>query len=63
MNKRKIEQCERLCRELLERAKAVKDNCKPIGNAEWFWGSRETGALRRTSLELTWALADLRRPR
>lgn len=62
MNKAKIEACEKLCQEFLERAKAVKDNCKPIGNAEWFWGSRETGALRRTSMELTRALADLRRP-
>lgn len=62
MNKHKLEICEALCREFLERAKVVKDNCKPIGNAEWFCGSMETGALRRTSLELTRALADMRRP-
>lgn len=61
MNKAKIEQCERLCREFLERANAVRTTKQPIGASGWYCGSRETGALRRTSMELTRALADLRR--
>ena len=59
MNKAKIEQCERLCREFLERAKAVKAEIK---NEVWYFGCKETSALRRTSMELTRALAELRRP-
>lgn len=62
MNKAKIEACEKLCREFLERAKAVKDRGQTLGSDAWYWGSKDTGALRRTSLELTRALADLRRP-
>lgn len=62
MNKAKIEQCERLCREFLERAKAVKGSDQALGKDAWYWSSKETGALRRTSMELTRALADMRRP-
>ena len=62
MNKAKIEACERLCREFLERAKKVKGDNAALGTDAWYWGSKETGALRRTSLELTRALAELRRP-
>jgi len=61
MNKAKIEQCERLCREFLERAKAVKADEQTMRLLNVGYGSRESGALRRTSLELTRALADLRR--
>ena len=60
MNKAKIELCEKLCREFLERAKVTKETAN--GNSAWFWGSKDTAALRRTSMELTRALADLRRP-
>ena len=61
MNKSKIEACEKLCREFLERATAVRTKAQPIGKDGWYLGSQETGALRRTSMELTRALADLRR--
>jgi hypothetical protein len=61
MNKHKIEACERLCHEFLERAKKVKSEDAALGKDAWYWGSKGTGALRRTSMELTRALADLRR--
>lgn len=61
MNKSKIEACEKLCREFLERAKKVKGDNDALGKDAWYWGSKDTGALRRTSMELTRALADLRR--
>jgi hypothetical protein len=61
MNKAKIEACEKLCREFLERAKEVKSNPHLLGEYGLIWGGKETGALRRTSMELTRALADLRR--
>lgn len=61
MNKAKIEACERLCREFLERAKKVKGEDATLGKDAWYWGSKDTGALRRTSMELTRALAELRR--
>lgn len=62
MNKAKIEACERLCRNFLERAKAVKADEQTMRFMHVGYGSRESGALRRTSLELTRALAELRRP-
>lgn len=62
MNKAKIEACEKLCREFLERSKAVKADGQTMRFMHVGYGSRESGALRRTSLELTRALADLRRP-
>ena len=61
MNKAKIEACERLCREFLERAKKVKGDDTALGTDKWYWGSKDTAALRRTSMELTRTLADLRR--
>ena len=62
MNKAKIEACEKLCREFLERAKAVKADEQTMRYIHvGCFGTRETGALRRTSMELTRALAELRR--
>lgn len=61
MNKAKIEACEKLCQEFLERAKALKNNENAISNLRIGFGSLESGALRRTSMDLTRALADLRR--
>ena len=69
MNKAKIESCERLCREFLERAKALKakaDKNQMVYHGPHDFdfltsGTRESGALRRISLDLTRALADLRR--
>ena len=62
MNKQKIEACEKLCQEFLERAKKVKGDNTALGSDAWYWGSKDTAALRRTSMELTRALAELRRP-
>ena len=61
MNKAKIEACERLCREFLERAKALKENKYAMEFLVSSYGSKESAALRRVSMELTRALADLRR--
>ena len=71
MDKAKIEACEKLCREFLERAKTLKAKANenqmvyhgPHGFDFLTSGTRESGALRRTSMELTMALADLRRAR
>lgn len=70
MNKQKIEQCERLCRDFIERAKALKakaDKNQMVYDGPHSFdfltsGTRESGALRRISLDLTMALADMRRP-
>jgi hypothetical protein len=65
MENSKIEQCECLCREFLERAEALRQHekeCNSKTDFRWFvYSPRESGALRRTSMELTRALADLRR--
>ena len=70
MNKAKIEQCERLCREFLKREKELYERVnyyqamddKHSYSFEFYAsGLRESGALRRTSMELTRALADLRK--
>ena len=62
MNKSKIEACEHLCREFLERSKALKENKYAMEFLVSSYGSKESAALRRISLDLTCALADLRRP-
>lgn len=65
MNKAKIEACECLCREFLERAEELRHHekeCNANADFRWFiYSPRESGALRRTSMELTRALAELRR--
>ena len=71
MNKAKIEACEKLCREFLKRKKdlyAKVDYYRALDHDNHSYsfefyasGLRESGALRRTSMELTMALADLRR--
>ena len=73
MNQKKIETCERLCREFLKRKKALDEKVGYLRKQPWIdddfrsfeylsKGTRESGDLRRTSMELTRALADLRRP-
>lgn len=53
MEKKKVETVVQLCDELKKRANAwEKDYCSPM----------TSGALRRISMELTRALADMRRP-
>lgn len=67
MDKEKVHEVVRLCDELKKRAEkweyaAYHDwQGKPRDYAGW--APKETGALRRTSMELTRALADMRRPR
>ena len=80
MNKQKIEACEKLCREFLNRVNALRNRAeaerlyydalnrmeeKPPKKLSFEFltmGSAESGALRRVSMELTRALANLRRP-
>lgn len=65
MTKNQISRCVKLCREFIARAKKVSDE---HGKSELrmgfvfnsIHGSAASGALRRTSMELTRALADLR---
>ena len=61
MNKAKIKTAKAAARKFLDCANAVeqeqqKDECLFIS------GSKETGALRRASMDLTRALAELRKP-
>ena len=64
MTKNQMSRCVRLCREFIARAKKVSDehDKSEIRKAfvGWHAGSAASGALRRTSMELTRALADLR---
>ena len=72
MDKAKIERCKKLCQEFLDRTKALNERVEHLRKQPWIGedyksfeylshGTRESGALRRTSMELTRALADLRR--
>ena len=66
MDKEKVETVVKLCDELKKRAEkweyAAYHDWK--GNSRDYagWAPKETGALRRTSMELTRALAEMRRP-
>ena len=66
MDKEKVHEVVRICDELKKRAEAWEEAAyhdwqgKPRDYAGW--APKETGALRRTSMELTRALADMRRP-
>jgi hypothetical protein len=60
MNLEKITRVKRLIRLFESRAAAVFDQAEADGS--FIVGTAATGALRRTSMELTRALADLRRP-
>ncbi len=59
MDMHKVSKVEVEARRLLERVKQVKERSKE-GNFI-FYGCRETASLRRQSMELTNALADLRK--
>jgi hypothetical protein len=56
----RINEAEAEARRFLDRVKALKDSC---GNNEYAisYGSKETGAVRRASMDLTRALAEMRR--
>lgn len=68
MNKIKVEECERLCKLFLKRAKAWREATKPK-KCSWHGvedeytpsAPKESGALRRTSMDLTRALAEMRK--
>jgi hypothetical protein len=57
----RINEAEAEARRFLDRVKALKDSC---GNNEYAisYGNKETGAVRRASMDLTRALAEMRRP-
>lgn len=65
MNKAKVHEVVRLCDELKDRAEAWEEAAYHDwqGNPRDYagWAPKETGALRRISMELTRALADMRR--
>jgi hypothetical protein len=60
MNLGKISRVNRLIRQFQRRAEELADQAAEDGFT--IVGTKATGALRRTSMELTRALADLRRP-
>lgn len=64
----KVKECERLCKVFMGRAKAWHEATEPR-EAAWSpdrkytpAAPKESAALRRTSMELTRALADMRKP-
>ena len=57
-----IKEAMKEAKEFIERAKAVLERRKIEGKAVYF-GCKETGALRRKSMDLTRALARLRKNR
>ena len=59
MNLEKIKEVESKAEEFLRRLKTARAK---IQNTEYFYVSKETSALKRSSLELTRALAEMRRP-
>lgn len=58
MNSTTLAAAEAAAREFLKRAKALRENA----GADAIVGSKESGALRRVSMDLTRALAEMRRP-
>lgn len=60
MTKERIELAVLAAREFLRRADLVRERFEDA--QPWASPCRETGALRRQSLELTMALAEMRRP-
>lgn len=58
MNVTTIKSAEREAKRFLAAAKATQD-AHPSGQ---IWGSKESGALRRASMDLTRALAEMRKP-
>ena len=64
MNLVRIRIAKREAEEFIRRAKDVLNETDPKepANSVWLWGTPATGALRRQSMELTRALAKMRRP-
>lgn len=63
MKKETLEDCIKLCREFEKRAKLVISDEQAMKYQSIGFGTAGTGALRRTSMELTRRLADLRQGR
>jgi hypothetical protein len=63
MNLSTIRKAKREAEEFVRRAKIVLDETEPKepANSSWMWGTANTAALRRQSMELTRALAEMRR--
>ena len=59
MNAQTVKDAMRAAKEFLRRAQAVE---KYVTEDSWVNPSKESGALRRASMDLTRALADMRRP-
>lgn len=64
MNLKGIDAAEKAAKEFLARARAVRESGS-VHSAlldSPLYGSKETGALRRASMDLTRALAEMRKP-
>jgi hypothetical protein len=63
VTKENLAQAKRECLRFLDRVKLLEIKARDGVDREWdhYWPSKETAAVRRASLDLTRALADLRR--
>jgi len=62
MREEKIRAAKKLAEAFVERCGDCLREVKETGDESYFAGTRKSGALRRTSLDLTRCLADLRKP-
>ena len=62
MNDTALQETENEARRLLQRIKELRDAAKEPGGQYLMMGSAQTSAVRRQSMELTRALARLRKP-
>jgi hypothetical protein len=63
MRQDRLDECKALCEQFLQRAKEWEEAIVPPSGHTWTpFAPAQSGALRRTSMELTRALAILRRP-
>jgi len=61
MNLRKLETAMAEAKRFLAKAKVLKDRMD--GDTSYYWmGTKESGAVKRSSMDLTRALAELRKP-
>ena len=66
MNRDRIEKAKAEARRFLEAIENAEDTCpvynRYAGHISFIVGTKATGAIRRTSLDLTRALAEMRKP-
>ena len=63
MNNEKIAEAVREAERFLAKHKAFEAAIpKGVGSGYYMWGTKESGALRRASMDLTRALAEMRKP-